>query len=104
MRYKTENDRLRRLETALAEGTISTTDEDGEVVRLPGADLHLGFELLRIADEKGLEDAYLLRPDDLPDDLRREAGLWSRAEVREEHGTAAKAVQELCRAITGGTG
>ena len=43
MRYKTENDRLRRLETALAEGTISTTDEDGEVVRLPGADLHLGF-------------------------------------------------------------
>jgi hypothetical protein len=102
MRYKTENDRLRRLETALAEGTISATDEDGEVVRLPGADLHLGFELLRIADEKGLEDAYLLRPDDLPDDLRRAVGLWSRAEVREEHGTAAKAVKELCRAITGG--
>ena len=59
--------------------------------------------MLRIADEKGLEDAYLLRPDDLPDGLRREVGLWSRAEVREEHGTAARAIQELCRAITGGS-
>ena len=102
-RYKTEDGRLRRLEAALSEGTISTTDEAGEAVRLPGADLHLGFELLRIADEKGLEDAYLLRPDDLPGALMRAVGLWSRAEVREEHGTAARAIQELCRAITGGS-
>jgi len=99
-RFRTEDSRLRRLEAALAEGTISSTDEAGEVARLAGSGLQLGFELLRIADDMGLEDAYLLRPDDLPDDLRREAGLWSRAEVRGEHGTAAKAVQELCRAIT----
>ena len=100
MRFRTEDSRLRRLEAALSEGTISSTGENGEVVRLTGSGLQLGFELLRIADDMGLEDAYLLRPDDLPDDLRREAGLWSRAEVRGEHGTAAKAVQELCRAIT----
>ena len=99
-RFRTEDSRLRRLEAALAEGTISSTDEAGEVARLAGSGLQLGFELLRIADDMGLEDAYLLRPDDLPDDLRREAGLWSRAEVRGEHGTAAKGVQELCRAIT----
>ena len=59
--------------------------------------------MLRIADDAG-KTAFDLRPSDLPDDLRREAGLWSRAEVREEHGAAAKAVQELCRAITGGPG
>ena len=100
MRYRTEDDRLRRLEAALSEETIVTTAENGEVARLTGSGLQLGFELLRIADDMGLEDAYLLRPDDLPDDLRREAGLWSRAEAREEHGTVAKAVQELCRAIT----
>ena len=100
MRFRTEDSRLRRLEAALAEGTITTTDEAGEVVRLTGSGLQVGFELLRIADDMGLEDAYLLRPDDLPDDLRREAGRWSRAEVREEHGTAAKAVQELCISIT----
>jgi hypothetical protein len=100
MRYKTEDDRLRRLEAALAEGTISSTDEAGEPVRLTSSGLQLGFELLRIADDKGLEDAFHLRPSDLPDDLRREAGRWSRAEVRGEHGTVAKAVQELCRAIT----
>jgi len=100
MRYRNEDDRLRRLEAALAEGTITTTDEAGEVVRLTGSGLQVGFELLRIADDMGLEDAYLLRPSDLPDDVAREAALWSRAEVREEHGTAAKAVQELCRAIT----
>ena len=99
MRYRTEDDRLRRLEAALAEGTISSTDETGEVVRLTSSGLQLGFELLRIADDMGLEDAYLLRPDDLPDDVAREAGLWSRAEVREVHGTAAKAVQELCISI-----
>jgi len=29
MRYRTEDDRLRRLEAALAEGTITTTDETG---------------------------------------------------------------------------
>jgi len=98
-RFRTEDSRLRRLEAALAEGTISSTDEAGEVARLAGSGLQLGFELLRIADDMGLEDAYLLRPDDLPDDLRREAGLWSRAEVRGEHGTAAKAVQELCISI-----
>lgn len=103
MRYQTEDGRLRRLEAALSEGTITTTDEAGEVVRLPGADLNLGFTLLWLADDLGVKDAYLLRPDDLPDDLRREVGLWSRAEVREDHGTAAKAVQELCRAITGGS-
>ena len=100
MRYRNEDDRLRRLEAALAEGTITTTDEAGEVVRLTGSGLQVGFELLRIADDMGLEDAYLLRPSDLPDDVAREAALWARAEVREEHGTAAKAVQELCRAIT----
>lgn len=100
MRYRTEDDRLRRLEAALAEGTISTTDEAGEVVRLTGPGLQVGFDLLFLADDMGLEDAYLLRPDDLPDDLRREVGLWSRAEVREEHGTAAIAVQELCISIT----
>ena len=100
MRYRTEDDRLRRLEAALSEETIVTTAENGEVARLTGSGLQLGFELLRIADDKGLEDAFHLRPSDLPDDLRREAGLWGRAEVREEHGTAAKAVQELCRAIT----
>ena len=100
MRYRNEDDRLRRLEAALAEGTITTTDEAGEVVRLTGSGLQVGFELLRIADDMGLEDAYLLRPSDLPDDVAREAALWARAEVREEHGTAAIAVQELCRAIT----
>ena len=100
MRYRNEDDRLRRLEAALAEGTITTTDEAGEVVRLTGSGLQVGFELLRIADDMGLEDAYLLRPSDLPDDVAREAALWSRAEVREEHGTAARAVQELCISIT----
>jgi len=95
MRYRTEDDRLRRLEAALAEGTITTTDENGEVVRLTSSGLQLGFELLRIADDMGLEDAYLLRPDDLPDDLRREAGLWSRAET-EGHGQAAEVVKDLC--------
>ena len=99
-RFRTEDSRLRRLEAALSEGTVSTTDEAGEVVRLTGSGLQVGFELLRIADDMGLEDAYLLRPSDLPDDVAREAALWARAEVREEHGTAAKAVQELCRAIT----
>ena len=103
MRYRTEDDRLRRLEAALSEETITTTDENGEVARVTGSGLQLGFELLRIADDAG-KTAFDLRPDDLPDDLRREAALWSRAEVREEHGTAAIAVQELCRAITGGTG
>ena len=102
-RFRTEDSRLRRLEAALSEGTITTTDEDGEPVKLTGSGLQLGFELLRIADEAG-KTAFDLRPSDLPDDVAREAGLWSRAEVREEHGTAAKAVQELCRAITGGTG
>jgi len=100
MRYRTEDDRLRRLEAALSEGTVSTTDENGEVVRLAGSGLQLGFELLFLADDMGLEDAYLLRPSDLPDDVAREAALWSRAEVREEHGTAARAVQELCISIT----
>ena len=100
MRYRTENDRLRRLEAALSGGSISTTDEAGEVVRLTSSGLQLGFELLFLADDKGLKDASLLRPDDLPGDVAREAGLWSRAEVREEHGGAAKSVQELCRAIT----
>ena len=100
MRYKTEDDRLRRLEAALLEETISTIGENGEVARLTGSGLQLGFELLRIADDMGLKDAFHLRPSDLPDDLRREAGRWSRAEVRGEHGTVAKAVQELCRAIT----
>lgn len=104
MRYRTEDDRLRRLEAALSEETIATTGENGEVARVTGSGLQVGFDLLFLADDMGLEDAYLLRPDDLPDDLRREAALWSRAEVREEHGTAAKAVQELCRAITGGSG
>ena len=99
-RFRTEDSRLRRLEAALSEGTISSTDENGEVVRLTGSGLQVGFDLLFLADDMGLEDAYLLRPDDLPDDLRREAALWSRAEVREEHGTAAKAVQELCISIT----
>ena len=99
MRFRTEDSRLRRLEAALSEGTISSTGENGEVVRLTGSGLQLGFELLRIADDAG-KTAFDLRPDDLPDDLRREADLWSRAEVRGEHGTAAKAVQELCRAIT----
>ncbi|MDD3566632.1 MAG: hypothetical protein PHN90_13300 [Methanothrix sp.] len=100
MRYRTEDDRLRRLEAALAEGTITTTDENGEVARLTSSGLQLGFELLFLADDMGLEDAYLLRPSDLPDDVAREAALWARAEVREVHGTAAIAVQELCRAIT----
>jgi len=99
MRYRNEDDRLRRLEAALSEGTVSTTDEAGEVVRLTGSGLQVGFELLRIADDAG-KTAFDLRPSDLPDDVAREAALWSRAEVREEHGTAAKAVQELCRAIT----
>ena len=103
MRYRTEDDRLRRLEAALSEETITTTDEDGEVLRLTSSGLQLGFELLFLADDNGLKDASLLRPDDLPGDVAREAGLWSRAEVREEHGTAAIAVQELCRAITGGS-
>ena len=100
MRYRTEDDRLRRLEAALSEETITTIGENGEVARLTGSGLQLGFELLRIADDKGLEDAFHLRPSDLPDDVAREAALWSRAEVREEHGTAAKAVQELCISIT----
>jgi hypothetical protein len=95
MRYRTEDDRLRRLEAALAEGTITTTDEAGEVVRLTGSGLQVGFDLLFLADDMGLEDAYLLRPDDLPDDLRREAGLWSRAET-EGHGQAAEVVKDLC--------
>ena len=99
MRYRTEDDRLRRLEAALSEETITTTDENGEVARLTGSGLQLGFELLRIADDAG-KTAFDLRPDDLPDDLRREAGRWSRAEVCEVHGTAIAAVQELCRAIT----
>jgi len=99
MRYRNEDDRLRRLEAALAEGTISSTDENGEVARLAGSGLQLGFELLRIADDAG-KTAFDLRPSDLPDDVAREAGLWSRAEVREVHGTAIAAVQELCRAIT----
>jgi len=99
MRYRTENDRLRRLEAALSGGSISTTDEAGDPVRLTSSGLQLGFELLWIADDLGMKDATLLRPDDLPDDLQREVGLWSRAEVREDHGTAAIAVQELCRAI-----
>jgi len=98
-RFRTEDSRLRRLEAALSEGTIVTTAENGEVARVTGSGLQLGFELLRVADDKGLEDAYLLRPDDLPDDVAREAALWSRAEVCEEHGTAAKAVQELCISI-----
>lgn len=98
-RFRTEDSRLRRLEAALAEGTISSTDENGEVARLTGSGLQLGFELLRIADDAG-KTAFDLRPSDLPDDVAREAALWSRAEVREEHGTAAKAVQELCISIT----
>ena len=98
-RFRTEDSRLRRLEAALAEGTITTTDGAGEVVRLTGSGLQVGFDLLFLADDMGLEDAYLLRPSDLPDDVAREAALWARAELREEHGTAAKAVQELCRAI-----
>ncbi|MDI9399499.1 MAG: hypothetical protein QM433_08130 [Euryarchaeota archaeon] len=102
MRYRTEDGRLRRLEAALSEGTITTTDEAGDPVRLTGSGLQLGFALLDLADEAG-KTAFDLRGDDLPDDLRREAGLWSRAEVREDHGTAAIAVQELCRAITGGS-
>jgi hypothetical protein len=99
MRYRTEDDRLRRLEAALSEETITTTDENGEVARLTGSGLQVGFDLLFLADDMGLEDAYLLRPSDLPDDMRREAALWTRAELREEHGTAAKAVQELCISI-----
>ena len=94
MRYRNEDDRLRRLEAALAEGTITTTDEAGEVVRLTGSGLQLGFELLRIADDAG-KTAFDLRPSDLPDDLRREADLWSRAET-EGHGQAAAMVKDLC--------
>ncbi|MDD3566602.1 MAG: hypothetical protein PHN90_13150 [Methanothrix sp.] len=90
MRYRTEDDRLRRLEAALSEGTITTTDGAGRRAWLEGSGLSLAFRLMTIQDEGGV----------IPDDLRREAGLWSRAEVREEHGTAAIAVQELCRAIT----
>ncbi|MDD3566582.1 MAG: hypothetical protein PHN90_13050 [Methanothrix sp.] len=104
MRYRTEDDRLRRLEAALSEGSIFTTDEDGDPVRLTSSGLQLGFELLFLADDKGLKAATLLRPDVLPDALRREVGLWSRAEVREEHGTAAKSVREICKAIIGGPG
>ena len=100
-RYRTEDGRLRRLEAALSEGTITTTDEAGDPMRLTGSGLQLGFEVLWLADHLGIRDACLLQPDDLPDNLLREVGLWSRAEVREEHGGAAKAVQELCRAITG---
>lgn len=102
MRYRTENDRLRRLEAALSGGSISTTDEAGDPVRLTSSGLQLGFELLFLADDKGMKDATLLRPDDLPADFLREVSLWARAEVREEHGTAAKAVQELCIAVTRG--
>jgi len=90
MRYRNEDDRLRRLEAALAEGTVSTTDEAGRRAWLEGSGLSLAFRLMEIQDEGGV----------IPDDLQREADLWSRAEVREEHGTVAKAVQELCRAIT----
>lgn len=36
-RFRTEDSRLRRLEAALSEGTISSTDEAGEVVRLTGS-------------------------------------------------------------------
>ena len=85
MRYRTEDDRLRRLEAALSEETIPTTDETGRRAWLEGGGLSLAFRLLEIQDEEGV----------IPDDLRREAGLWSRAET-EGHGQAAEVVKDLC--------
>jgi len=89
-RFESLRSRLEDLEESTHRGLVPTTDGAGRRAWLEGSGLSLAFRLMEIQDEGGV----------IPDDLQREADLWSRAEVREEHGTVAKAVQELCRAIT----
>ena len=77
--------RVGKLELEATAGKIATTDGAGRRAWLEGSGLSLAFRLLEIQDEGGV----------IPDDLQREADLWSRAET-EGHGQAAAMVKDLC--------
>lgn len=84
-RFESLRSRLEDLEESAHRGLIPTTDETGRRAWLEGGGLSLAFRLLEIQDEGGV----------IPDDLQREADLWSRAET-EGHGQAAAMVKDLC--------
>ena len=78
-------DNLPRLAELVDLSLLPPTMEAGRRAWLEGGGLSLAFRLLEIQDEEGV----------IPDDLQREADLWSRAET-EGHGQAAEVVKDLC--------
>jgi hypothetical protein len=68
-RFESLRSRLEDLEESAHRGLIPTTDETGRRAWLEGGGLSLAFRLMEIQDEGG----------EIPDDLRREAGRWSRS-------------------------
>ena len=75
--------RLLRLEGAKRRDWIETTDEDGNPARLSGSGLHVMWELMKLRRDLGIDE---LSPEDLPEDLREQVSLWSRADVSLRHG------------------
>ncbi|MDD5515467.1 MAG: hypothetical protein PHX71_09040 [Synergistales bacterium] len=84
-RFESLRSRLEDLEESTHRGLVPTTDGTGRRAWLEGSGLSLAFRLMTIQDEGGV----------IPDDLQREADLWSRAET-EGHGQAAAMVKDLC--------
>lgn len=77
MRLDALKKRLTEIETSTHSGKIKSTDDEGKEAWIKGSGLKFLREIMRLERNLG-RDARL---EDLPEDLQREARLWSRAEL-----------------------
>jgi len=95
MRFEDMERRVGKLEAVAIAGKIATTDDEGRPAWVEGSGLRVAFNIMWLQDDLGRDE---LKPDDLPDDLRREVSLWSRAAAESQ---AERMTKQLCEGIMG---
>lgn len=83
MRFMNMLWRVLRLEGATRQDWIATIDEDGNPAWLSGSGLRIMWDLMKLRGDLGKD---LLSPEDLPENLREQVSLWSRADAGSRHG------------------
>jgi hypothetical protein len=79
MKFDTLAKRIDGLENAACAGKTKTTDDNGQVIWIEGSCLKFIRRVMAFGNTLDREP----RLEDLPEDLRLEARLWSRAELPE---------------------